>query len=203
MLNRTINQIIGERNQNDLNQVDASLEASVNSPNDSTSESTFTQATAENIDCTPQNASQIFTEIDSNIEAIQVDDPSNDLVDNSVPTICISTGQEQDQETQGNTDQSETAPKKEPEPIFNYFSSSNVSVNLLVGNAKENTRNASQHGQETRDADDCVLLGDFVPAPLPSTTDWLAKRQNDPISGNKPFNTSVSISSTNMFLFQI
>lgn len=42
------------------------------------------------------------------------------------------------------------------------------------------------------DPNDCIMMGYFVPRPIHANTLWMNKRQGDPISGDIPFNDTVS-----------
>lgn len=194
-VNRIIKRIVGKHNKNDstLALTSTAVDASVDGSIDSTSKSNTTQATPTNTDSS-QNSMPTLTGSDNNAEnhmqtpGIHSVNESID-VDYPVPTDNTYLNQE--------TDLCEEKP--EAEPVFNYFSSANVSVQQFLENNFQigETNAIAETSSLASNDDDCVLLGETVPAPLPSTLDGLAKQQNDPISGNKPFNSSVSTFSSN------
>lgn len=98
-------------------------------------------------------------------------------------------------------------PIKLEETVFVYGSAQSV-ANLLMeqleqqtehtdgrvdggGNIESNATSFRDDASSDVSNDDCIMLGDTIPMPLNSTNDELIKRENDTISGNKPFNTSV------------
>lgn len=87
---------------------------------------------------------------------------------------------------------------EDPEPVFSSYRRHTRELEQLF-NRQETIMNQQQEnivGNESDDSeDDCICESDKVPLPLPSTN-WstskgLIKRENDLISANIPFITTV------------
>lgn len=70
--------------------------------------------------------------------------------------------------------------KTEPEPFFSTCTSHAKELEKLF-------RQSKTVENEEDDNSDCILVGETVPSPLASTCEGLIKRENDPISADKPF----------------
>lgn len=75
-----------------------------------------------------------------------------------------------------------------PESASNQASNTDdVSLNV------NNTSDPGLAEAKAEDDEDCVIMGSNVPIPLNSTTEGLTKRDDDPISHDIPFITTVRI----------
>lgn len=103
--------------------------------------------------------------------------------------------------------------KRETEPIFSVYAENALSLTLSLENvfsniasgsglsrvennsaANENIGSNIEHGnasESSSDDDDCVMIGENIPLPLRSTAEGLIKQQDDPISNDIPYITSV------------
>lgn len=80
---------------------------------------------------------------------------------------------------------------EEVRPIFSFQQSPDLQMVLSnpggsVNSSLDSSVRETSH-MNSNDGDDCILLGENVPLPLQSTRDGLVKRENDVLSGNKPF----------------
>lgn len=83
--------------------------------------------------------------------------------------------------------------KQEPEP---YHRTHRALSHIIDENDLANDNHSLDHSDNQVDDDDCVIIGEtsIIPKPLQSTIDSLIKRDNDIISGDKPFTETVRIS---------
>lgn len=90
--------------------------------------------------------------------------------------------------------------KNEAEPVYNMFHANYQSFGNILPNVTDSASNmdvpdsindASNLG--LAEDDDCLIIGSNVPVPLQSTSEGLTKREDDSISKDMPFITTVSI----------
>lgn len=103
-------------------------------------------------------------------------------------------------------------PAREPEPIFSLYNVNTGSLGDILNNTLNSSHNSSSspgtnasdnaigsvssanvNTQDFSDdsSDDCVMIGQSIPLPLNSTSEGLIKRDNDKISNDIPFITTV------------
>lgn len=85
--------------------------------------------------------------------------------------------------------------KLENEPVFSLYQENSKSIEEVLNNSL-----GSSHDEDL-DEDDCVMLGTNVPRPLISTSEGLVKHQDDAISGDMPYITTVIHSLIFIFCF--
>lgn len=88
--------------------------------------------------------------------------------------------------------------KSEPQPIYSACSEHIQELETLF----ERQRSAQNQNAEGNDkdkdtdddsSDDCIMMGETVPQPLPSTVEGLIKQENDVVSADKAFIRTVSV----------
>lgn len=92
--------------------------------------------------------------------------------------------------------------KQEPEPYhrthraLSHIIEPRALSHIIDENDLANDNHSLDHSDNQVDDDDCVIIGEtsIIPKPLQSTIDSLIKRDNDIISGDKPFTETVRIS---------
>lgn len=86
--------------------------------------------------------------------------------------------------------------KGEPQPIFCPYAAHIQELSRLLDRPCEDPGQDNEIAENENLSDDpdaCIMEGDIVPRPLPSTTQGLIKCENDLISASMPFITTVSI----------
>lgn len=86
--------------------------------------------------------------------------------------------------------------------MFSLYNVNNGSLGHILSSTLNSASNSSiRHDANIAQAnvdfdddssDDCEMMGGIIPLPLASTSEGLIKRDNDKISNNKPFITTVS-----------
>lgn len=68
--------------------------------------------------------------------------------------------------------------------------SNDLNLALSTGPSRDNEYSPAEFDDDSDN--DCVMIGQIVPVPLNSTTEGLIKKDEDPISDDKPYITTVS-----------
>lgn len=95
--------------------------------------------------------------------------------------------------------------KQEPEPVFSVYNVNTESLeNIFSNTLNSSTSSAVSHHDIDKlldespantndhvDDDDCEVIGEIIPLPLKSTSEGLIKKDDDPLSADKSFITTV------------
>lgn len=91
--------------------------------------------------------------------------------------------------------------KPEPDPIFSLFNANIGSLDDVFNSTLDSTSASATTADD--DDSDVEMIGQIVPRPLDSTAEGLVKKDNDPISESKPFNTAVCLKFVQFFSISI